>query len=315
MLLDRPVTCRGRGGSSTRPTSRSRVAGSTCTGRSISTGRSSTSWCRRGATPTRRGRSSPERCTRHLRRSRSPPTGRRSIHVCSNRSPAPHGTSPSSTRTTIEADHGRLKARLRPMRGLKCARFPTDCHGRSRVPAEPSPRPLRTHHRPPPEPVGPRRVPRTSRQPVGATLRLPAAPRRRRSINATEPSGLPWTWSTSSICHAAHISTPRTRRAHRRGAAHSRRSGTIRRGGRRGPARSDSDRRRGRRRYPPRTERAGEPYLVPLVLAPAPVAPDQSSPPRQLAAAHYETKAGCTQPAAPFPGRLERRRAGPTPFE
>ncbi len=106
---------------------------------------------------------------------------------------------PRTTQSQAAAD---ARTQMRPV--------PADCRGRSRVPAEPPPRPLRTHHRPPPEPAGPRRVPRTSRQPVGATRRLPAAPRRRRSTNATEPSDLPWTWSTSSICHAAHISTPRT---------------------------------------------------------------------------------------------------------
>ena len=53
-------------------------------------------------------------------RSRSPPTGHRPTRACSTSCSRPRGTSPSSTRTTaIEADHGRLKARLRPMRGLE----------------------------------------------------------------------------------------------------------------------------------------------------------------------------------------------------
>lgn len=46
----------------------------------------------------------------------------------------------------VEADHGRLKDRLRPMRGLKqvsCAH----CLCRARVHTEPAPRPLRDHHR------------------------------------------------------------------------------------------------------------------------------------------------------------------------
>jgi DDE domain len=48
----------------------------------------------------------------------------------------------------MEADHGRLKARLRPMRGLKRL---ADCghhRGRACLRTEPAPRPLREHRRP-----------------------------------------------------------------------------------------------------------------------------------------------------------------------
>jgi hypothetical protein len=69
------------------------------------------------------GHSSPAPFGKPRRRSRSPLTGRRSTHVSSTTSPRPRDTSSSSTRiNTVEADHGRLKARLRPMRGLKTIR-------------------------------------------------------------------------------------------------------------------------------------------------------------------------------------------------
>ena len=47
----------------------------------------------------------------------------------------------------IEADHGRLKHRLRPMRGLRTDRTAAGHHRRTRVHAEPAPRPLRTRNR------------------------------------------------------------------------------------------------------------------------------------------------------------------------
>jgi transposase-like protein len=55
----------------------------------------------------------------------------------------------------VEADHGRLKARLRPMRGPETSPVRADHLRRARVRAEPAPRPLRTRHqhpRPPPDP-------------------------------------------------------------------------------------------------------------------------------------------------------------------
>ena len=53
----------------------------------------------------------------------------------------------------VEADHGRLKARLRPMRGLKRIRSASNHRGRARVRAEPATRPLRNHPPPPPPPT------------------------------------------------------------------------------------------------------------------------------------------------------------------
>ena len=53
----------------------------------------------------------------------------------------------------VEADHGRLKARLRPMRGLKTFLGTNPCH-RPRLRAEPQTRPLRhRHQRTGPSPV------------------------------------------------------------------------------------------------------------------------------------------------------------------
>ena len=57
------------------------------------------------------------------RRSRSPPTGHRSTRGSSTSSSRPRGTSLEQyANNRVEADHGRLKARLRPMRGLKTIR-------------------------------------------------------------------------------------------------------------------------------------------------------------------------------------------------
>jgi transposase, IS6 family len=56
----------------------------------------------------------------------------------------------------IETDPGRLKARLRPMRGLKRHR-PARILA-ARVRAEPSPRPLRHRHRPSRPPAAPQRL-------------------------------------------------------------------------------------------------------------------------------------------------------------
>ena len=47
----------------------------------------------------------------------------------------------------VEADHGRLKARLRPMRGLKTFRSARILNHRSRLHPEPQTRPLRHRHR------------------------------------------------------------------------------------------------------------------------------------------------------------------------
>jgi hypothetical protein len=69
--------------------------------------------------PALRGRCSPARSTLVPLRSRSPPTGHRSTLVIAELVPAArHGTEQHAN-NAVEADHGRLKARLRPMRGLK----------------------------------------------------------------------------------------------------------------------------------------------------------------------------------------------------
>ena len=58
-------------------------------------------------------------------RSRSPRTAHRSIRGCSTKSLRRHGIAPSSTKNRIEADHGQLKRRLRPVGGLKTDRGAT----------------------------------------------------------------------------------------------------------------------------------------------------------------------------------------------
>ena len=64
-------------------------------------------------------------------------------------------------RDAIEADHGRLKARLRPMRGLKRPSLGAYRRHRARLRAEPAARPLRDHGRPTGLRPGARRVRRT----------------------------------------------------------------------------------------------------------------------------------------------------------
>jgi hypothetical protein len=107
------------GGSSMKPTSRSPDGGPTCTGRSISTARSSTSSRPSVATARRRRHSSGA-----LKFGPTP------IEVTTDRAPVyPRviGELASGARhvreqyanNVIEADHSRLKARLRPMRGFK----------------------------------------------------------------------------------------------------------------------------------------------------------------------------------------------------
>jgi transposase, IS6 family len=103
-----------------RPTSRSPAAGPTSTERSISAARLSTSSSRAAGMRPRHGCSSPARC-----RSNDPP-----VEVTTDRAPAyPRVIDeyiPSARHVVdryannpIEADHARLKAGLRPMRGLK----------------------------------------------------------------------------------------------------------------------------------------------------------------------------------------------------
>jgi transposase, IS6 family len=65
------------------------------------------------------GRSWLEHGATARRRWRSRPTGRRSTRGLSTRCPAARHVTEQYATNLIEADHGRLKARLRPMRGLK----------------------------------------------------------------------------------------------------------------------------------------------------------------------------------------------------
>ena len=69
----------------------------------------------------------------------------------------------------IEADHGRLKARLRPMRGLKTSPLRADPRRRARLRAEPPPRPLRHRHRHPRAATGSASPSTTSRSPSEPT--------------------------------------------------------------------------------------------------------------------------------------------------
>jgi hypothetical protein len=91
---------------------------------------------------------------------------------------------------SIESDHGRLKARLRPMRGLK--RIPLGAHDRiwPRIRAEPMARTLRTRHRPRAQRPPASRIHRT----CPLLLRMPHAVKDdlacRRSINAAVPGDL-----------------------------------------------------------------------------------------------------------------------------
>jgi hypothetical protein len=108
-------------GTSTRPTSRSEAPGGTCSGPSTSSARSSTcsshldgTWKLLDGSSIRRGR----RLGSHPSRSR--PTGTASTPA-SSRSwirRLLHRTE-AHANNSLETDHGRLKARPRPMRGLK----------------------------------------------------------------------------------------------------------------------------------------------------------------------------------------------------
>jgi len=76
--------------------------------------------CRRGVTWPPPGASSPGRCAPARSRSRSRQTVPRFTRGCSMKVvPSALHTVERHANNPIEADHGRLKARLRPMRGLK----------------------------------------------------------------------------------------------------------------------------------------------------------------------------------------------------
>lgn len=84
----------------------------------------------------------------------------------------------------IEADHGRLKHRLRPMRGLRTDRTRGDHYRRARLRPEPTPRPLRNRHRSLASASSRRRIHRARQRDLTAETPRPAA---RQSDNSTEP--------------------------------------------------------------------------------------------------------------------------------
>jgi transposase, IS6 family len=93
---------------------------------STSSGRSSTSLSPRGATPRQPIASSNGRPGRRRSRPlRSPPIRRRCTRPCWKTCYRRPGTAPTATPTIgVECDHGRLKARLGPMRGLNRTAVP-----------------------------------------------------------------------------------------------------------------------------------------------------------------------------------------------
>jgi transposase, IS6 family len=77
-------------------------------------------WSRPAETPLQQDGSSPARCGSGRCRPRSSPTRRRSTpRVLDELVPAARHVTEQYANNMIESDHGRLKARLRPMRGLK----------------------------------------------------------------------------------------------------------------------------------------------------------------------------------------------------
>ena len=89
----------------------------------------------------------------------------------------------------VEADHGRLKAWLRPMRGPKASSLSANPRRRSRLRAESAPRPLRHRHRHTQSPQAPHRL-RRPRAHYLNQRRIPIMRRRaQRWHNATAPLG------------------------------------------------------------------------------------------------------------------------------
>jgi hypothetical protein len=91
---------------------------------------------------------------------------------------------------TVEADHSRLKARLRPMRTED---DPLTAHdrGRARLRAKPAPPPLRTDRRRARPRSGPGGVHRPRAIPMAVTIGSAGLQRCPRPINATPPISLP----------------------------------------------------------------------------------------------------------------------------
>jgi hypothetical protein len=122
--------------------------------------RSSTSCCRLGVTWRPRGASSPRRCASARCPSRSRPTAPMYPRVLDELIPSALHTVERYANNPVEADHGRLKARLRPMRGLS-APLSADPRRRPRLRAESAPRPLRHRHRRPSRHRAPRHIRRS----------------------------------------------------------------------------------------------------------------------------------------------------------
>ncbi len=110
--MPRPI-----GGSSTKRTSRSPAAGATSTGPSISTARSSTGWSANAAA----ARAFFARALTHGAAPAEVTTDRAPVYprVINELVRAARHVFEQYANNRVEADHGRLKARLRPMRGMK----------------------------------------------------------------------------------------------------------------------------------------------------------------------------------------------------
>ena len=96
------------------------AGGPICTGRLTSMARSSTCCCLCGGTWPQPGGSSPGRCAQAPSRPRSLPTVHTAYpRVLDELIPSALHVTVRYANNRVEADHGQLKARLRPMRGLK----------------------------------------------------------------------------------------------------------------------------------------------------------------------------------------------------
>jgi DDE domain len=117
-----------------RPSSRSERLAAPCSGPSTSSARSSTCSSRHGGTERPHGGSSPERWAGPGSHQWKVTTDRYRVYprVLGELLPAAFHDTEVNANNRIETDHGRLKARLRPMRGLKrdrTARVIVAAHG------------------------------------------------------------------------------------------------------------------------------------------------------------------------------------------
>jgi hypothetical protein len=135
---------------STKPTSRSPAAGPISIAPSTSTVKSSMCSSRPAET--------------------QPPHGD-SSRVLEALIPAARHVTDQYVNNSIEADHGRLKARLRPMQGLKRLACAHTVSTRARVRARPTPPPLRDHRRPAAAASGPHHLQRPRTVPLTHSAR------------------------------------------------------------------------------------------------------------------------------------------------